>query len=233
MTAAPVTLYGYFRSSTSYRVRIALALKGVAYESVTVNLVKGEQRGADYLALNPQGRVPTLFHGGHILSQSLAIMEYLDDVAPEPPLVYGDAAQKAYIRRLSQMIACDAHPVTNLNVLQYLTHTLGVAEEQKTQWYRDFSLAALVGVEATLAAEGRAGQFCCGDRISMADLCLVPHMYNMRRFQIPLDAFPLCRGIEQRCVALPAFQAAAPETQPDAPADLPPIHGRHGIIKTA
>jgi maleylacetoacetate isomerase len=226
-----MTLYGYFRSSTSYRVRIALHLKGLDFTTVPVNLVKAEQKSADYLALNPQARLPSLLHGDEVLTQSMAIMEYLDDVAPEPPLVYGDAAQKAYIRRVAQAIACDIHPVTNLNVLQYLTGTLGVDAEKKDQWYRDFASAGLVGVEAFLAREGRAGTYCCGDRVSMADLCLVPQMYNMRRFNIDLSAFPLCRKIEENCLALPAFQKAAPETQPDAPADLAPIHGPHGILK--
>ncbi|MBU0858558.1 MAG: maleylacetoacetate isomerase [Alphaproteobacteria bacterium] len=222
-----IKLYGYFRSSTTYRVRIALQVKAVSFETVPVNLVKAEQRGADYLALNPQGRVPTLFHGDTILTQSMAIIEYLDDIYPENKLVFGDAAQKAYIRRLSQLIACDSHPMTNLNVLQYLTGTLGANDAQKDQWYADFATAAMVAFEAALAWEGRSGLYCCGDTVSMADLCLIPQMYNLRRFNIALDAFPLCRAIEENCMKLTAFQMAAPEMQPDAPSDLVPIHGPH------
>lgn len=221
-------LYTYFRSSAAYRVRIALAMKGMAYESVAVNLLKGEHKAPTYAAVNPQARVPTLVHEGNTLTQSLAIMEYLDDVAP-PYLVTGDAAQKAYIRRLSQMIACDVHPVTNLNVLQYVGAAWG--EEARTKWYADFALAGMAAFEAVLRAEGRAGTYCCGDAVSMADLCLVPQMYNMRRFNLPLDGLPLCVAIEKNCLALPAFQAAAPEMQADAPADLAPIHGADGIIK--
>jgi maleylacetoacetate isomerase len=227
MSDKPI-LYTYFRSSAAYRVRIALAMKGVAYDGVAINLVKGEQKSGEYHDVNPQGRVPSFVHDGRVLTQSMAIMEYLDDVA-EPCLVYGDASQKAYIRRLSQMIACDIHPVTNLNVLQYVGAAWG--EDARTKWYADFAMAGMAAFEAVLAAEGRAGTYCCGDAVSMADLCLVPQMYNMRRFNLPLDDFPMCVAIERNCVALPAFQVAAPETQPDAPGDLAPIHGPHGIIK--
>lgn len=227
---AKATLYTYFRSSTAYRVRIALAMKGIAYDSVPVNLLKGEHKAGEYAAVNPQGRVPSLVHEGQTFTQSMAIMEYLDDVA-QPYLVSGDPAQKAYIRRLSQMIGCDIHPVTNLNVLQYVTGTLGADEQKKTQWYADFANAGMKAFEAVLAAEGRSGKYCCGDNVSMADLCLVPQMYNMRRFNLPLDGLPLCVAIEKNCLALPAFQAAAPEMQADAPADLAPIHGPHGIVK--
>lgn len=230
MTAGRPKLYTYFRSSTAYRVRIALAMKGIAYDSVPVNLLKGEQKADMYTAINPQGRVPSLEHEGQTLTQSLAIMEYLDDVAP-PYLVFGDSLQKAYIRRLAQMIACDIHPVTNLNVLQYVTGTLGADDAAKTKWYADFANAGMAAFEAVLHAEGRSGKYCCGDQVSMADLCLVPQMYNMRRFGLDIESLPLCRAIEENLVALPAFQAAAPETQPDAPADLAPIHGPHGIIK--
>lgn len=230
MSAGRFTLYTYFRSSTAYRVRIALAMKGIVYDAVPVNLLKGEQGGTVYRDINPQGRVPSLIHDGQVLTQSLAIMEYLDDIAP-PYLVKGDAAEKAYIRRLSQMIACDIHPVTNLNVLQYVTGTLGADEAAKTKWYADFASAGMAAFEAVLKAEERSGQYCCGDSVSMADLCLVAQMYNMRRFNLPLDGLPLSRAIEENCLRLPAFQAAAPEMQPDAPADLAPIRGPHGIVK--
>ena len=228
MGSKPV-LYTYFRSSTAYRVRIALAMKGIAYDSVAVNLLKGDHKADAYAAVNPQGRVPALVHDGHTLTQSLAIMEYLDDVA-QPYLVSGDAVQKAYIRRLSQMIACDVHPVTNLNVLQYVGAAMG--DDKKTQWYADFANAGMKAFEAVLQAEGRSRTYCCGDSVSMADLCLVPQMYNMRRFNLPLDGLPLCVAIEKNCLRLPAFQAAAPEMQADAPDDLAPIHGPYGIINT-
>lgn len=215
-------LYGYFRSSTSYRVRIALHLKNLAFDTVPVNLVKAEQHSAAFRTINAQGRVPALADGATILTQSLAIIEYLDDAFPDPALVWGDAAQKAQIRRLAQIIACDAHPVTNLNVLQYLSGTLGVDDAQKQEWYRHFSVTALAAFEAALPG---TGPYCCGNRVSMADICLIPHLYNMRRYDIALDDYPLLRAIERHCMTLPAFQNAAPEMQPDAPADLVPIHG--------
>lgn len=218
-------LYSYFRSSTSYRVRMALNLKGVSYDVIPVNLVKGEQRDEAYLTQNPQGRVPTLIHGDFTLTQSMAIIEYLDDIAPEPPLVFGTGEHKAYIRQVAQAVSCDIHPVANLNVLKYLTGTLGVSEEQKTKWYADFASTGMAAVEKLLSARGWSGDFVLGDQISMADLCLVAQMYNMRRFDLPLDGLSLCRKIERSCMAIPAIQRAAPEQQIDAPQDLAPIHG--------
>lgn len=218
-------LYSYFRSSTAYRVRIALNLKGLPYETVPVNLLEGRHRGADYLALNPQGRVPLLVNGDFALTQSLAIIEYLDGIAPEPALVHGTGEHRAYIRQVALAISCDIHPVTNLNVLQYLSQISGADDGRKTEWYRHFAMTGVAAVETLLKQRGWSGDFCLGNQISMADLCLVPQMYNMRRYGLPLDDFPLCRHIEKNCVTLKPFRDAAPESQPDAPPGLAPIHG--------
>lgn len=222
-----MTLYSYFRSSSSYRVRIALALKGVAFDIAPVNLVKdgGQQFSPEYQKLNPQSLVPCLVHEGQVLAQSMAIMEYLDDVHPEPALVFGAPKDKAYIRRLSQLVACEVHPLNNVRVLKYLQGTMNADEGARNAWYAHWSLTGMRAFERILKDSGRAGDFCLGDRVSMADLCLVPQLYNMRRYNVPLDELPLCRRIEAHCVRLPAFQKAAPEAQADAPADLPPIHG--------
>lgn len=231
-----LTLYSYFRSSSAYRVRIALALKGAAFEIAPVNLVRdgGEQFSPEYRALNPQALVPCLVHDGAVLTQSMAIMEYLDELYPEPALVYGGPQDKAFIRRLSQLVACEVHPLNNVRVLKYLQGAMGADEDTKNEWYAHWCLTGMRAFERILRDSGMAGDFCRGDRVSMADLCLVPQLYNMRRFGVPLDELPLCRRIEAHCVRLPAFQAAAPEAQPDAPADLPPIHGRDApLLKAA
>jgi len=220
-----IRLYSYFRSSAAYRVRIALHLKNIPFETVPVNLLSGEQRGQDYLAQNPQGRVPLLTDGAMSLSQSLAICEYLDETTAGPALLWGSAAERARIRQMAQLIACDTHPLTNLNVLQYLTGPLGHDDAVKMQWYEHFAGQGLRAFEALLAQNGQSGDFCLGDRLSLADLCLVPQMYNMRRFGFALDELPRCRAIEKFCMSLPAFQQAAPESQPDAPDDLDAIHG--------
>lgn len=218
-------LHGYFRSSTSYRVRIALNLKGLDYETIPVNLLMAEHQGDGYRALNPMAAVPTLEHDGFILTQSLAIMEYLDDIAPTPPLVYGTPQQKAYIRQVSDIIATDIHPVTNLRILKKLVSDFSADEGQKTKWYADLALKGISAVEATLRQRGWSGDFVLGEQVSMADLCLVPQMYNLRRFDLPLEDLPICRRIEASCMKMKAFQDAAPEMQPDAPEDLPSIHG--------
>jgi maleylacetoacetate isomerase len=220
-----LTLYSYFRSSSSYRVRIALALKNLDYETAPVHLVKGEQFAPEYMKLNPQGLVPCLIHDGAVIAQSMAIVEYLDDIAPEPKLVSGDPKQKAHIRRLAQLVACDIHPINNVRVLKYLQTDLGLPEEKKLQWYAHWAALGMTAFERILRDSPYTGGFCVGDNITMADLAVVSQLYNMRRYKVPLDDFPLCRRIEKNCVALPAFIKAAPETQPDAPKDLEPIHG--------
>ncbi len=218
-------LHSYFRSSTAYRVRAALNLKGLDYQVIPVNLLKAEHQGEAYKALNPMEAVPTLERDGFVLTQSLAIMEYLDDVAPTPPLVYGTPEQKAYIRQVSDIIATDIHPVTNLRILKKLVSDFSADDAAKTKWYADLAMKGIFAVEATMRQRGWSGDFVLGDKISMADVCLVPQMYNLRRFNLPLEDLPLCRRIEANCMKMKAFQDAAPEMQPDAPADLQPIHG--------
>jgi len=208
-------LYSYFRSSASYRVRIALNLKGLDYETVAVHLVKGEQRAAGYLALNPAGLVPALVEDGQVLTQSLAILEYLDEVHPEPPLLPGGAAERARIRAIAQTIACEIHPLDNLKVLKYLKHTLRVDEEAKDAWYRHWVEEGLATVEALLA-DPRTGAFCHGDTPTLADCCLVPQIFNAQRFACRLDHVPTVMRIYQRCMTLEPFQRAAPGAQPDA-----------------
>jgi maleylacetoacetate isomerase/maleylpyruvate isomerase len=211
-------LYTYFRSSAAYRVRIALNLKGLPWEAVPVHLVRGggEQRLPAYLALNPAGLVPTLEDEGLVLTQSLAIIEYLDETRPEPPLLPGSAAERARIRAIAQAIACDLHPLNNTRVLQYLKRELGVSEEQKSAWYRHWIALGLAAVEAMLAKDPRTGRFCHGDTPTLADCCLVPQVFNARRFDCDLTAMPTVRRIAEACEALDAFRRAAPDSQPDA-----------------
>lgn len=211
-------LYTYFRSSAAYRVRIALHLKHLDYEAVPVHLVRngGEQRQADYLVLNPAGLVPTLVDDGNVLQQSLAIIEYLDEVHPQPALLPGSPAERARIRAIAQAIACDIHPVNNLRVLRYLMHELGVNDAQKNAWYRHWIAIGLSAVESMLATDPRTGLFCHGDAPTLADCCLVPQVFNAQRFDCDLSAMPTVMGIVERCAALDAFQRAAPGQQPDA-----------------
>ncbi|WP_407279052.1 maleylacetoacetate isomerase [Aromatoleum evansii] len=211
-------LYTYFRSSAAYRVRIALNLKGLAWEAVPVHLVKdgGQHRKPDYLALNPAGLVPALEDDGNVLTQSLAIIEYLDETHREPPLLPADAAGRARVRALAQAIACDIHPINNLRVLQYLKRELGVSDEQKDAWYRHWCELGLAAVEAMLAGDARTGRFCHGDAPGLADCCLVPQVFNARRFGAKLDAMPTVLRIVDACEMLDAFRLAAPGVQPDA-----------------
>ena len=211
-------LYTYFRSSAAYRVRIALNLKGLAWEAVPVHLLRGggEQHQPDYLALNPNGLVPVLDDDGLLLTQSLAIIEYLDETHPEPALLPGDAAARARIRAIAQTIACDIHPINNQRVLRYLTRELGATEAQKTAWYRHWVELGLAAVEAMLANDARTGVFCHGDSPTLADCCLVPQVFNARRCACDLSAMPTLLRIVERCEAMEAFRLAAPEHQSDA-----------------
>lgn len=220
-----IRLYGYFRSSTSYRVRIALNLKGLAYETTSISLIKGEQHGPDYKNMNPMEAVPTLMHDGFTLTQSLAIMEYLDEIAPAPALIRGSAQDKAYTRQLCNLISTDIHPLTNLRVLKYLADSFSADEEEKNKWYERWARQGMLAFEALLTLSARSGSFCLGDRVSMADLCLVPQMYNMRRYKLMVDDLPQCRRIEENCLQIEAFRRAAPEHQPDTPPNLERIHG--------
>ncbi|HYR01014.1 MAG TPA: maleylacetoacetate isomerase [Casimicrobiaceae bacterium] len=210
-------LYDYFRSSAAYRVRIALNLKGVAPERAFVHLRKGDQRADEYLALNPQGLVPSLVtDDGAVLTQSIAILEWLDETFREPPILPRDAAGRARVRSLALAIACDIHPLNNLRVLSYLTGTLGATEAQKNGWYKYWIDVGFEALETRLARDGATGRFCHGDAPTIADICLVPQMANARRVEFDFAPYPTLARIESACQALPAFVAAAPSNQPDA-----------------
>ncbi|MEP6942771.1 MAG: maleylacetoacetate isomerase [Betaproteobacteria bacterium] len=209
-------LYNYFRSSAAYRVRIALALKGLAYEYISVHLTRGEQRAAEYVAINPQSLVPLLEDGDVRISQSLAIIEYLEERHPSPPLLPATPEARARVRAIALAIACDIHPLNNLRVLQYLGKVLGVDEKAKNAWYCHWVEAGLSALETQLSSDGATGMFCHGDTPTLADVCLVPQLANARRYKVALDACPTLVRIDERCRALPAFAAAAPEHQPDA-----------------
>ena len=210
-------LYGYFRSSAAYRVRIALNLKGLAAEPASLHLAKGEQRNVDYLALNPHGLVPTLAtDDGKLLTQSLAIIEWLDETHPAPPLLPIDPAGRARVRSIAQAIACDIHPLDNLRVLNYLTKTLGVSDEQRSGWYRYWIDVGFEALDTDLVRSSSTGRFCHGDAPTLADICLVPQVANARRFGIDLSPYPTLVRIDAACAELSAFTDAAPDKQPDA-----------------
>ena len=198
-------------------MRIALNLKGLAYDQAPVNLVKGEQRGEENLARNPQGLVPVLeTDDGTQLTQSLAICEYLDERYPEPPLLPADAEGRARVRSLAQLVACEIHPLNNLKVLKYLVHELKLDDEAKLAWYRHWIAEGFAALEARLAGEPATGTFCHGDSPTLADLCLVPQVYNAERFECGLSPYPTIRRITERCRGMEAFATAAPGEQPDA-----------------
>ena len=211
-------LYTYFRSSAAYRVRIALNLKGLHYEAVPVHLLKegGQQNQPAYRAKSPLGTVPTLEDGAGAHTQSLAIIEYLEELHPLPPLLPVSAEARARVRAIAQTIACDIHPVNNLRVLQYLGREFGATQAQKDDWYRHWVMAGLQAVEQMLADDPATGRYCHGERPGLADCCLVPQVFNARRFDCPLDDMPTIRRIVDACEALPAFANAAPARQPDA-----------------
>ena len=214
-----LTLYSYWRSSAAYRVRIALNLKGLAYRQVPVHLVKdgGQQRTTEYQTLNPQQLVPLLVDeaaGGLRIAQSLAILEYLEEVCPLPALLPADPAERAQVRALALHIACDIHPLNNLRVLQYLSGELGVNDAAKDAWYRHWVEAGLAALEAGVAAFD--GRLSLGERPGYLEACLIPQLYNARRFNCPLDAYPRLLAMAARCESLDAFRLAAPEQQPDA-----------------
>jgi len=213
-----LTLFNYFRSSSAYRVRIALNLKGLpyGYRSVHLNRDGGEQFGAAFTALNPLQLVPVLDNGQDQISESLAIIEYLDETWPETPLLPTDPLARARVRQLSLAMACDIHPLNNLRVLKYLTGTLGASEEDKLAWIAHWHGLGLAALEADLARGVRRGRFCVGDAPSMADCCLVPQLFAARRFGMDLAPYPTLNAIDAACQALPAFQLAHPARQPDA-----------------
>ncbi|MCZ4306127.1 maleylacetoacetate isomerase [Zoogloeaceae bacterium G21618-S1] len=211
-------LYTYFRSSAAYRVRIALNLKGLPWEAAAVHLARdgGEQHSDAYRAVNPAALVPTLEDRGATLTQSLAIIEYLEELRPQPALLPSNLIARARVRAIAQAIACDIHPINNLRVLQYLTGEMGLSEAQKMQWYRHWVDTGLAAVEAMLAEHPDTGVFCHGDNPGLADCCLVPQVYNARRFNCRLDNVPTVMRIVEACEGLPAFQVASPGAQADA-----------------
>lgn len=213
-----IVLYTYWRSSAAYRVRIGLALKALAFEARPVHLVRegGEQHHDAYRGLNPQQLVPTLLHDGHVLTQSLAILEYLEERFPQVPLLPADAAGRARVRALAQLVACDIHPINNLRVMQYLERDLQLPADPRTQWTLHWMAEGFAAMETMLAASADTGTFCHGDRPGLADICLLPQLYNAHRFGLDLTPYPILRRIENACQQLDAFTGARPENQIDA-----------------
>ncbi|WP_261858764.1 maleylacetoacetate isomerase [Photobacterium sanguinicancri] len=204
-------LYDYYRSSASYRVRIALHLKGLSYDAVPISLIDGEHQNDDYRHTNPNQRVPSLENENGPLGQSLAIIEYLNEIHPDPKLLPSDPWKKAQCRSLAMLIACDIHPLNNLQVLNYLNTELGVNQNEKMVWYHYWLSRGLSAFEQLLMQRPTPTDFCCGDQPTLADLCLIPQIYNARRFNFDLDPFPLINDIERTCQLLPAFQLAHPD----------------------
>lgn len=211
-------LYSYFRSSAAYRVRIALNLKGLAADIIPVHLLKdgGQQRQQDYLDINPSALVPTLVDGDFALGQSVAIVEYLEETHPQPALLPSDPQERARVRAIAQLIACDIHPLNNLRVLQYLKHTLKIDDAGRDQWYMHWVHLGLTSVEAMLSGSPYTGEFCHGDQPGLADLMLVPQVANARRFDCDLSTMPNLVRIDAACNKLDAFIRAAPANQPDS-----------------
>ncbi len=212
-------LYSYWRSSAAYRVRIALALKGLSADYVPVHLIRdgGEQNRAAYQAINPQRLLPALeLDDGTVLTQSLAIIEYLDEIVPQPPLLPATALERARVRALAQVITSDIHPLTNLRVLKYINHAFPANDEARIEWIRHWINEGLTAFEKRLEKHPQTGRFCHGDTPTLADCCLVPQLYDARRFKLDLAPFPRLTQIETACLALPAFMAAHPDQQPDA-----------------
>jgi len=210
-------LYSYFRSSAAFRVRIALGLKGLPYDYVPVHLVKKEQLAPDYRKLNPDALVPTLVDdAGHALTQSLAIIEWLEETYPEPPLLPRTPLDRAWVRALALQIACEIHPLNNLRVLRFLVKDMGLSDAQKLTWYRHWIETGFAALEQRLAGDSRTGAFCFGDAPTLADVTLVPQVFNARRFDIDVARYPTLARIDAHAMQHSAFIAAAPEQQPDA-----------------
>ncbi len=209
-------LYGYWRSSASYRLRIALNLKGIQREEIEINLLDGEHRGPEYLAVNPQGLVPAMEEGGRVFGQSLAILEYLEETHPDPPLLPSDPAERARVRQLALVIACEVHPLQNFGVRQHLREAHGFDDDADDAWVRHWILHGLAALEALVAGHSETGAFCHGDTPTLADICLVPQLYNARRGSFDLAPYPRLVRIDEKCLGLDAFARAAPEQQPHA-----------------
>jgi len=210
-------LYSYFRSSASYRVRIALALKGLEYDFHGIHLRRAEQNKPDFLAINPQGLVPALVDSdGAVFTQSLAIIEYLEELVPEPHLLPEDLRNRAWVRALSQIVACDIHPINNLRVLQYLEKDLALDEPARNAWVRRWIDDGFAAMEKTLAGDSRTGTCCFGNTPTLADICLVPQIFNGERFGVEMERYPTLARINEACGQLSAFKDQAPGKQPDA-----------------
>jgi maleylpyruvate isomerase len=210
-----VKLYTYFRASSPYRVRIALNLKGLSYESIPIHLAKdgGLNRRPEYRAVNPQMKVPALaLDGGDVLTQSLAIIEFLDETHPEPPLLPEDPLDRAQVRAMANLIACDIHPLNNVAPLRYLKNILKHEQKDIDAWYHHWILEGFAALEEMIPP----GPYAFGDSVTLADICLVPQVYNARRYKVPLEKFPKIVAVETACLQLPAFEKARPENQPDA-----------------
>ena len=218
METTMIKLYTYFRSSASFRVRIALNFKGLAFESVPVHLLKGggEQFAPEFKSLNPAALVPVLVDDNQAMSQSLAIIEYLEESYPTPPLLPQAAVDRARVRAIALSIACEIHPLNNLRVLGYLSKTLGLSDDEKNAWYRHWVETGLAALETMLVDDPRTGDFCHGNSATLADICLVPQIFNAQRFNCDLGGAPKVMAIFQRCLELPAFADAVPAKQPDA-----------------
>jgi maleylacetoacetate isomerase len=208
-------LYSYFRSSAAFRVRIALNLKNLDFETAAIHLRRNDQSKSDYRGINPQGLVPALEDGGQTLIQSLAIIAYLDEVHPEPPLLPRDPADRARVRALADIVACDIHPINNLRVLRYLTRELGHDEAAIAKWYNHWIAAGFEAMEPLLAKDPRTGSFCHGDSPGLADITLVPQVVNAERYQLDLALYPTLKRIYENCMRLEPFVAAHPVNQPD------------------
>lgn len=209
-------LYSFFRSSASYRVRIALNLKGIEYEYVPCHLRKGEQRSETFLALNPHGLVPMLELDGAVITQSLAIIEYLDECYPQHPLLPREQLGRARVRGIALSAACDIHPLNNLRVLNYLEDVLAIDESARNRWYQHWVKVGFEALEQQLAQDRDTGEYCHGDAPTLADVCLVPQVANAERFHCDLSAYPTITRINQACLCLEPFRAAMPKEQPDA-----------------
>ncbi|WP_440225572.1 maleylacetoacetate isomerase [Dokdonella sp. MW10] len=218
--AGTLKLYSYWRSSAAYRVRVALNLKQLPHEIIPVHLVRdgGEQHAAAYRGINPQELVPTLLDGARVFRQSMAIIEYLDEAyAGAMALLPSTARERARVRALAQLVACDIHPLNNLRVMQFLERDFGTPQVERDRWTRHWIEEGFRAFEELLAGNSSTGLFCDGDTPTLADACLVPQVYNARRFGVDMSAFPSIARIDAECLALPAFDAARPENQPDAP----------------
>lgn len=212
-----IVLHNYFRSSTSYRVRIALAMKGMKYEYVAHHLRLGGHRAEDFLSVNPQGLVPSMvWEDGTVVSQSLAILEFIDEMQPEPPLLPPDTHGRARVRMLSQMVGCDVHPVNNLRVLNELRNRFGADDEAIANWFRHWVVETFLPMEQLLSESRDTGRFCHGDAPGLADLCLVAQVANNSRFNVDMNPYPVINRIYAACMKIPAFVEAAPSNQPDA-----------------